>query len=331
MSIRDGPLPDTLGAAVKKMLAKGKERGYVTYDELNEALPPDEVSSEQIEDTMAMLSEMGVNVVDNEESDNEQADADPKSDGKEAKAGASGNVDEDEIGPHRRSGAHVSARNGLGRIAVARGRNRHRQTHRGRPRNDDRRHLRKPADHPRHRRLARRPEADGEILLRDIIDLEATHGATFTADDDGEGEDGGDDDAEGDGTQGGDAKAAPKTAPKTGTPANDTKPAEKADGDGATRSDDDDDDDEEANLSLAALEAKLTPQVIETFEQITKTYKKLHKLQNFSGSKFCRPAISPRRGRKSATTSCATNWFRRWRRAPEQRPHRNADATICTA
>ena len=51
----DSPLLDTMGAAVKKMVAKGKERGYVTYDDLNGALPPEKVSSEQIEDTMAML------------------------------------------------------------------------------------------------------------------------------------------------------------------------------------------------------------------------------------------------------------------------------------
>ena len=51
-------------AAVKKLLAAAKERGSVTYDELNEALPPDQVSSEQIEDVMATLSEMGVNVVE---------------------------------------------------------------------------------------------------------------------------------------------------------------------------------------------------------------------------------------------------------------------------
>ncbi|MGL1806963.1 RNA polymerase sigma factor region1.1 domain-containing protein, partial [Vibrio parahaemolyticus] len=52
---------------VRKMLARAKERGYVTYDELNSVLPPDQMSSEQIEDTMTLLSEMGINVVDNEE------------------------------------------------------------------------------------------------------------------------------------------------------------------------------------------------------------------------------------------------------------------------
>ena len=60
----EGLLLDTQSAAVKKLIARGKERGYVTYDEINAALPQDQVSSETIEDTMAMLSEAGVNVVD---------------------------------------------------------------------------------------------------------------------------------------------------------------------------------------------------------------------------------------------------------------------------
>jgi RNA polymerase primary sigma factor len=63
----DGPLMDGFSAAVKKMVARGKERGYITYDELNAALPQTEMSSEQIEDTMAMLNEMGINLVDGEE------------------------------------------------------------------------------------------------------------------------------------------------------------------------------------------------------------------------------------------------------------------------
>ena len=52
----DAPLLNTVEAAIKKMVARGKERGYVTYDDLNAALPADQVSSEQIEDTMTMLS-----------------------------------------------------------------------------------------------------------------------------------------------------------------------------------------------------------------------------------------------------------------------------------
>src|SRR6266849_9824528 len=63
----EAPLLDNVAAAIKKMVAKGKERGYVTYTEVNAALPPDQVSIEQIEDTMTMLSELGVNVVESEE------------------------------------------------------------------------------------------------------------------------------------------------------------------------------------------------------------------------------------------------------------------------
>ena len=66
---QDRPLIDSTQAGVKRFLAKAKERGYVTYDELNQILPPDQTSSEQIEDTMSMLSEMGINVIENEEAE----------------------------------------------------------------------------------------------------------------------------------------------------------------------------------------------------------------------------------------------------------------------
>src|SRR5438132_7604953 len=87
------PLLDTLAAAIKKMLARGKERGYLTYDELNAALPQDQVSSEQIEDTMTMLSELGVNVIESEESDEPTA-----VEGEEADSEVRGNLDDDDIG-----------------------------------------------------------------------------------------------------------------------------------------------------------------------------------------------------------------------------------------
>jgi len=87
------PLLDTLAAAIKKMLARGKERGYLTYDELNAALPQDQVSSEQIEDTMTMLSELGVNVIESEESDEPAA-----VEGDEADSEVRGNLDDDDIG-----------------------------------------------------------------------------------------------------------------------------------------------------------------------------------------------------------------------------------------
>jgi len=61
---QDGPLLDMSDAAVKRLIKTAKQRGYVTYDELNEVLPSDEVSSEKIEDIMSMLSDMGINVVE---------------------------------------------------------------------------------------------------------------------------------------------------------------------------------------------------------------------------------------------------------------------------
>src|SRR5437588_452650 len=89
----EAPLLDTVAAAIKKMLARGKERGYLTYDELNAALPQDQVSSEQIEDTMTMLSELGVNVIESEESE-EPAEAEAE----DGEAETRGNVDDDDIG-----------------------------------------------------------------------------------------------------------------------------------------------------------------------------------------------------------------------------------------
>src|ERR1700710_1276207 len=70
----DGPLLDLTDAGVKKFIKAAKTRGYVTMDELNKVLPSEEVTSEQIEDTLAMLSEMGVNVVENEEAATETAE-----------------------------------------------------------------------------------------------------------------------------------------------------------------------------------------------------------------------------------------------------------------
>ena len=73
----DAPLIDLNEGSIKKLLARAKKRGYITYDELNEALPQDQMSSEQIEDVMSAINDMGVNIVENEEAtdDGEEADA----------------------------------------------------------------------------------------------------------------------------------------------------------------------------------------------------------------------------------------------------------------
>src|SRR5271157_1669372 len=70
----DAPLPllDLSDAAVKKMIKSAKKRGYVTYEQLNSVMPSEEVTSEQIEDVLAMMSEMGINVVETEEADSDE-------------------------------------------------------------------------------------------------------------------------------------------------------------------------------------------------------------------------------------------------------------------
>ena len=76
----DAPLLDLNEASVKKLIARAKKRGYITYDELNDALPQDQMSSEQIEDIMSALNEMGVNIVENEEASEDGDDSRDDSD-----------------------------------------------------------------------------------------------------------------------------------------------------------------------------------------------------------------------------------------------------------
>ena len=138
-----GSMLDMSQAAVKKMIATAKSRGYITYDELNEVLPQDQVTSEQIEDVMAMLSEMGINVIDNDEAEDEEGDraaTRPPPPRRAARASSpSTNVGGEALDRTDDPGADVPPRDGLGRAPVARGRDRHRQAHRGRPQHDDRR------------------------------------------------------------------------------------------------------------------------------------------------------------------------------------------------
>ena len=94
-------LLDVQSAAVKRLMAKGKERGYITFDELNAVLPPDQMSTDQIEDVMSQFSELGVQVVENEETEDTEATAKPER--AEAEPGAveeepTGNVDEESLG-----------------------------------------------------------------------------------------------------------------------------------------------------------------------------------------------------------------------------------------
>src|SRR6516165_9722709 len=82
-TLPDSPLLDLSDAAVKKLIRSAKKRGYLTHDQINSVLPSEEVNSEQIEDVLAMFSEMGVNVVETQETSKEGAE--PSEEGEEAR------------------------------------------------------------------------------------------------------------------------------------------------------------------------------------------------------------------------------------------------------
>ncbi len=273
----DGPLLDTLGATVKKMVARGKERGHVTYEELNAALPPDQVSSEQIEDTMVMLSEMGINVVESEDGD-EQGD---KPEAVEEAAPA-GNVNEDDLGrtddPVRmylREMGSVELLSREGEIAIAKRIEAGREMMIGGICESP---LTIRAIVVWHDMLA-----EGRMLLRDIIDLETTYGGGPGSADAGVVKTDGTEAETEDGTKGANEEET-KDAKETRADAdggNGADPGEAKDntaapGDGSA---DGDGEAEEINLTLAVMEDKLKPEVIETFEKIASTHTKLHRLQ----------------------------------------------------
>ena len=203
----DGPLMDGVVASVKKLIARGRERGYVTYDELNDAMPPESVSSEQIEDTMAMLSEMGINVIENEESE----DNAPAEESTEGESRPAGNLDDDDIGrtddPVRmylREMGSVELLSREGEIAIAKRIEAGREMMIG-----------GICESPLTiRAIIEWHDAllDGKLLLRDIIDLDATYGGL--PDENGEGEE--DEDVEGEAA----ANGANGAAPNGGAPAN---------------------------------------------------------------------------------------------------------------
>src|SRR6201982_1479550 len=169
--VAETPLLDSVAAAIKKMVARGKERGYLTYDELNAALPQDQVSSEQIEDTMTMLSELGVNVIENEES---EEPATPDAD--EGDGEVRGNLYDDDIGrtddPVRmylREMGSVELLSREGEIAIAKRIEAGREMMIG-----------GICENPMTIRAIvawRDALNEGKMLLRDIIDLDATYGS----------------------------------------------------------------------------------------------------------------------------------------------------------
>jgi len=253
----DQPLLDTVAAAVKKMLARGRDRGYVTYDELNAALPSDQVSSEQIEDTMAMLNEMGVNVVESEEPD--EAPAAEAEEPSETETRTTGNLDDDigrtddPVRMYLREMGSVELLSREGEIAIAKRIEAGREMMIG-----------SICESPLTIRAVVQwyeSLAEGRMLLRDVIDLDATYGG-------GPG-------------QPAQAPAAPQAADPAAEEkaAGDPAPAgengeapEGGEGDGL--------DEDENSISLSAMELALKPQVLETFGKVAAAYSKIHRTQN---------------------------------------------------
>ncbi|MCC4242046.1 RNA polymerase sigma factor RpoD [Thalassospira povalilytica] len=278
----DGPLLDTYKAAIKKLIAKGKEKGHISVDELNAALPSEHFSSEQIEDVMSNLNEMGINVIDGDEADdndddNDDSDNDP-----------SGNISADDVGrtddPVRmylREMGSVELLSREGEIAIAKRIEAGRDMMIGGICESP---LTIRAIVNWHDQLQA-----GELLLRDVIDLETTYGGGPDAEigaEEGEDEDvdaeadvesfdsANDDEDEDAETETPDAIGGEETEEEEDDESEDSEGEEGGEGD-----DEDEDENEQVNVSLSKMEEELTEQVLEKFELIAKTYEKLHKAQ----------------------------------------------------
>ena len=274
----DGPLLDASIQAVKKMLAGAKERGFVTYDELNRVLPSERVSSEQIEDTMAMLSEMGVHVVESEETEETGAE---RPEGRAATAVAvketTVEVDrtDDPVRMYLREMGSIELLSRQGEISLAK------RIEAGRERM-----IGSICESPLTMRAIvqwRDDLVDGKIHLRDVIDLETTYGGGPGEAGSSEGASGGTEGREGENVKEGGGAPSPETreGAEAATPAaaEAATPGAAGAATGGRPASEQDDDIEEAAPSLAAMEQELTPAVLETFDTIASTYKKLHRLQ----------------------------------------------------
>ena len=283
----DGALADPMVQAVKKMIVRAKERGYITYDELNKVLPPDEVSSEQIEDTMTILSEMGINVVETEEADestvteaaandDEEQEAKPAPAAPETPAATETQLDrtDDPVRMYLREMGSVELLSREGEIAIA-----------------------KRIEAGRNAMISGLCESpltfgavtiwrdelnEGMILLRDVIDLDATYGGGSgqpAAPANGAGVPGqsvpGAPGAAGNGAAAGGNGAAAPQADAQGQ----VDGENKEEGESQSEGEDDEDDPDEATMSLADMEEALKPEVLETFASIAGAYKKFHKAQ----------------------------------------------------
>src|SRR6266436_5965350 len=326
------PLLDLSDAAVKKMIKQAKKRGFVTFDQLNEVLPSDTTSPEQIEDIMSMLSDMGINVSEAEDADSEeekQEEAEDETDNElvevtqkavtEVKKSEPGERTDDPVRMYLREMGTVELLSREGEIAIA-----------------------KRIEAGREAMIAGLCESpltfqaiiiwrdelnEGKIFLRDIIDLEATYAGPDAKNNlnpallavplgpDGQPLVAADGNGNGNGeavpaaaaalsAQATPAHVAPPAAPPSPTPfraAPEGEPegGEEKDPAEAAAESDMDDDEFENQMSLAAIEAELKPKVVETFDKIADNYKKLRRLQEQDiSNQLQNETLSPAQERK---------------------------------
>ncbi len=252
---------DMSQAQVKKMIAEAREKGYITYDQLNQVLPPDQVSSEQIEDVMSMLSEMGINIIEDEEAEEEENKGSTElvtTEGPREVALAGAATEkldrtDDPVRMYLREMGSVELLSREGEIAIA-----------------------KRIEAGRNTMIAGLCESpltfqaitiwhdellSEDILLRDVIDLETTFGNQM--DEDGDVQE----------------PVVDTSAVQAAKPEKDSGPELDADGN-PIASDDDDDEDDQANMSLAAMEAALKDQVLTTLERISTDFAQLSEMQD---------------------------------------------------
>ncbi len=246
----DAPILDLNNAGVKKMIKSAKARGYITYDELNAVLPSEQFTSEQIEDIMAKLSEMGINVTENEDDDDTPASATTAVAKKADGAGSSvvttntssGNDrTDDPVRMYLREMGTVELLSREGEIAIAKRIEAGRETMI--------RSLCESSLTFEAITVWRDELNEGRVLLRDIIDLDATYG-------------------------GGPEARPDMTQPEVAERVN-KEEAEKAE-----NPEEEEDEFDEGALSLSAMEAELRDGVMQTFDEISSDYKKLRRLQD---------------------------------------------------
>ena len=247
---------DVSQAAVKRMIAEGRERGFITYDQLNSVLPPDQVSSDQIEDVMSMLSEMDIRVVENDDEEGDAPEggavATTSNTGREVAVATSETEKldrtDDPVRMYLREMGSVELLSREGEIAIAKRIEAGRNTM-----------ILGLCESPltfKAITMWRQELLEEEILLRDVIDLETTFGQAMDEEEDEEELD----------------EASIGTQP--------ARRESETDADGNPLPAEDDDEDDGANLSLAAMEASLKPKVLETLEAIARDYEMLADMQD---------------------------------------------------